>query len=349
MINYKTVDLDEFDEIIRLRMEFIREDMGPQTAETERTIQAQLREYLKNHLNRDCYVFAAVEDDRIISIAFLLIQERPANPRFPHGRTGNIMNVYTNPEMIKQKYHNSFYMTLLTTARTQNNNLQDSFTFELVLLGSSSLLDYYVSSSPTGRVVNSPLLINMTVCTEPYYVIFNYNSPDTRKTLILDEIYGKLKSFGIATQLTQDNWKDMTDYDIKAVNIEDRKYELPANSPNHIDVYKLECTLPIMLNFYYIDDTSQSSKMGEGDVHIFILEPYETLNVPFVSGVSAPEIVIEIHHPENTPNVQIKVADLDEKIYTENTLDRFVPMTISNGITIRELGALSSTRIIIKV
>ena len=262
---------------------------------------------------------------------------------------GNIMNVYTNPEMIKQKYHNSFYMTLLTTARTQNNNLQDSFTFELVLLGSSSLLDYYVSSSPTGRVVNSPLLINMTVCTEPYYVIFNYNSPDTRKTLILDEIYGKLKSFGIATELTQDNWKDMTDYDIKAVNIEDRKYELPANSPNHIDVYKLECTLPIMLNFYYIDDTSQSSKMGEGDVHIFILEPYETLNVPFVSGVSAPEIVIEIHHPENTPNVQIKVADLDEKIYTENTLDRFVPMTISNGITIRELGALSSTRIIIKV
>lgn len=48
MINYKKADLDELDEIIRCRMEFIREDMGPQTAETEATIQAQLQEYLTN-------------------------------------------------------------------------------------------------------------------------------------------------------------------------------------------------------------------------------------------------------------------------------------------------------------
>ena len=70
MINYKKADLNELDEIIRCRMEFIREDIGPQIPEMEATIQAQLKEYLANHLNCDCYVFAAVEDDRIISIAF---------------------------------------------------------------------------------------------------------------------------------------------------------------------------------------------------------------------------------------------------------------------------------------
>ncbi len=31
MINYKKADLNELDEIIRCRMEFIREDIGPQT------------------------------------------------------------------------------------------------------------------------------------------------------------------------------------------------------------------------------------------------------------------------------------------------------------------------------
>ena len=78
MINYKKADLNELDQIIRCRMEFIREDMGPQTPEIEAAIQTQLQEYLKNHLNRDCFVFAAEEDEKIISIAFLMIQEKPA-------------------------------------------------------------------------------------------------------------------------------------------------------------------------------------------------------------------------------------------------------------------------------
>ena len=47
MINYKKVDLNELEEIIRCRMEFIREDIGPQTSEMEATIQTQLKEYFK--------------------------------------------------------------------------------------------------------------------------------------------------------------------------------------------------------------------------------------------------------------------------------------------------------------
>ena len=120
MINYKKADLNELDEIIRCRMEFIREDIGPQTPEMEATIQAQLKEYLANHLNRDCYVFAAEEDQRIISIAFLLIQERPANPRFPNGRTGNIMNVYTVPEKRRQGIAGNVIKQIMDFGKTQN-------------------------------------------------------------------------------------------------------------------------------------------------------------------------------------------------------------------------------------
>ena len=49
MINYKKADLNDLDETIRCRMEFIREDMGNQTPEMEAVIQAQLQEYLTNH------------------------------------------------------------------------------------------------------------------------------------------------------------------------------------------------------------------------------------------------------------------------------------------------------------
>ncbi len=120
MINYKKADLNELDEIIRCRMEFIREDMGPQTAETEATIQVQLQEYLKNHLNRDCFVFAAEEEGKIISIAFLLIQEKPANPRFPHGRVGNIMNVYTVAEKRRQGIAGNVIKGIMDFGKTQN-------------------------------------------------------------------------------------------------------------------------------------------------------------------------------------------------------------------------------------
>lgn len=120
MINYKKADLNELDQIIRCRMEFIREDMGTQTPEMEAVIQAQLQEYLKNHLNRDCFVFAAEEDGKIISIAFLLIQEKPANPRFPHGCVGNIMNVYTVAEKRRQGIAGNVIKQIMDFGKTQN-------------------------------------------------------------------------------------------------------------------------------------------------------------------------------------------------------------------------------------
>ena len=120
MINYKKADLNELEEIIRCRMEFIREDIGPQTPEMEAIIQAQLQEYLKNHLNRDCFVFAAEEDGKIISIAFLLILEKPANPRFPHGHVGNIMNVYTVAEKRRQGIAGNVIKQIMDFGKTQN-------------------------------------------------------------------------------------------------------------------------------------------------------------------------------------------------------------------------------------
>ena len=46
----------------------------------------------------------------------------------------------------------------------------------------------------------------MTECTSPYYVILNYNQQESSKTLIIDQIYGKLSSISVASKFTKTTW-----------------------------------------------------------------------------------------------------------------------------------------------
>ena len=261
--------------------------------------------------------------------------------------SGNILSIYTNPNMVRQKYHGASTMILIACPLGFNSNLGEEFNFEVKLFDSNYLLDYYVSSNSEGRPLNSPLLINMTECANPYYVILNYNQEESEKTLVIDQIYGKMAYLGVATEFTQTTWDEMLENDIKEINIISRNYNLPANSPSHMDVYKIECELPLMLNFYYIEDNDIHPKMTFGDVEIFTLKPYETVNIPFASDIIAPNIIIEIFNPYEDPIVIIEAHG--ETVYTKNTLIEITPMTLSNGINVKERGGLKNTRIIIKV
>ena len=257
--------------------------------------------------------------------------------------SGNILNIYTNPNQIRQKYHNAGIMTLMAYAF---NIKEENFKFEVKKFETTFLLDYYVSSNPDGRPLNTPLLINMNDCSKPYYVIINYNAQDYGKTLVLDEIYGKMSYLGVATSLEQESWEDMIEKDIQPLNLNDKKYKMPM-SIYHFDVYKIQCTLPVLVNFYYIDELASVYTMKEGDVQIFSLKAYQTINVPFVEGLSGVEIMVEINQPENNPYVILKVTE--EKVYEKNTLDRYVANSLLEGIDIKERGGTTDTRVIIKV
>ena len=100
--------------------------------------------------------------------------------------SGNVMSVYTNPNQVRQKYHNANTMILLTRSFAQQDKVSELFKFQVKLFPSNYLLDYYVSDNPTGRSKNTPLLINMTECDNPYYVILNYNQPEKETSLYID-------------------------------------------------------------------------------------------------------------------------------------------------------------------
>ena len=263
--------------------------------------------------------------------------------------SGNILSVYTNPNMVRQKYHGASTMVLIASpfGFQSSSKLRETFKFEVKLFESNYLLDYYVSSNEEGRPMNSPLLINMTECINPYYVILNYNKGESSKTLVIDQIYGKLSYLSVATKFTQTTWDEMLEKDMNTIDINSRKYVLPGNSENHMDVYKIECILPLMLNFYYVDETILHEKMNYGDISIFTLQPFENANIPFFSNVNSPNIVIEIFNPEDDPMVIVEAQS--ETMYTKNSLIKIIPMKIEDGINIKERGGLSDTRIIIKV
>jgi len=261
--------------------------------------------------------------------------------------SGNIMSVFTNPNMVRQKYHGASTMILLTSPFGAYEMVGEPFKYQVILFDSNYLLDYFVSSNENGRPIQSPLLINMTECTNPYYVILNYNRQESSKILVLDQIYGKLSSLSVATKFTKTTWEQMLEKDLEPVDIKLRKYILPSNSRTHIDVYKIECELPLMLNFYYTEDSGLIPKMNYGDVNIFTLKPYETVNIPFFKDVILPKVIIEIYNPNTKPIVIVEVQE--ETVYQKNTLIEVTPMTLEEGINIKERGGLNDTRIIVKI
>ena len=261
--------------------------------------------------------------------------------------SGNILSVYTNPNMIRQKYQGASIMTLVVNPYNYNTNDGEAFLFEVKLYESNYLLDYYVSSNSEGRPLNKPLLINMTECNSPYYVIVNYNLQEASKNLILDQIYGKMKSLHVATHFTQNTWDEMIAKDMKEVDLSKRQYSLEDESRTHIDVYKIECEFPLMFNFYYTDPNSLVEKMNYGDINIFTLKPYETVEIPFFSSMVLPQIVVEIFNPVENPAVIVKSQE--ETVYNKNCLIEITPMTLSEGMEIKERAGSNNTRIIIKV
>lgn len=85
----------DIESLIQLRLLYLAEHFGD-ISETKTQICAQLKGYMDDHISRDFIAFLAEEDSGIIACLFLIVQEKPANPRFPNGKTGLILNVFTD-------------------------------------------------------------------------------------------------------------------------------------------------------------------------------------------------------------------------------------------------------------
>ncbi|MBO6243347.1 MAG: hypothetical protein J6O41_02095, partial [Clostridia bacterium] len=262
--------------------------------------------------------------------------------------SGNVLMVYTNANQVRQKYKNANTMILLTRPFSKTEAADEEFQFQVKFFASYYLLDYFVSLNPSGRSKNTPLMINMTQCSSPYYVVLNYNQKEKMTPLYIDQIYGKIKTLSVAPTFTHNDWDEMIANDMKEIVASERYYELPSYQENHIDIYKVECEIPLLLNFYYVEEQASIPNLNYGQVAIVNLKASQTYTLPFAMGVNSPILAIEVFNPSRSPFLIIDDGQ-SEVMITKNRLIKSSPMSTLNPIVIRERSGYSGTRVIIKV
>jgi GNAT superfamily N-acetyltransferase len=108
----------------QLRMDYLKEDFGELTNEQKEMLLAEIDPYLRWHLGTGLMVFVARDDEAgIVSCAWLLLIEKPPSPRFPHGRTGTLFNVYTAPEFRRRGLASRVMGALIEDARIRHLDL----------------------------------------------------------------------------------------------------------------------------------------------------------------------------------------------------------------------------------
>lgn len=109
---------NDIDSLIKIRLEFLREDFPDMTESDERNITQQMKGYFQKHISGDDFIAILAEDNgSVVSSAFMVVVERPANPFFSTGRTGTILNVFTKPEYRRRGIAKMILLTLLDEAR----------------------------------------------------------------------------------------------------------------------------------------------------------------------------------------------------------------------------------------
>ena len=103
--------------LVALRLEYLRADYSVLPKEVEQVLRAQLPLYFSRHLGKDCHVYLAEEHQSAVSCAFLIVLEKPANPTFPTGKVGTVMNVYTRPVYRRRGFACALLERLISDAR----------------------------------------------------------------------------------------------------------------------------------------------------------------------------------------------------------------------------------------
>ena len=116
VVIFRKAQSDDIEDLIKMRLAYLTEDINVNRPIKDEIFE-QLSRYFSSHLSHDCIAFVAHNDHLVVSTAFLIIQEKPANHRFPTGKTGLLLNVYTLPEYRRQGIATSLLKILINEAK----------------------------------------------------------------------------------------------------------------------------------------------------------------------------------------------------------------------------------------
>ena len=268
--------------------------------------------------------------------------------------SGNILLVYTNEDVIKEKYKGATTMILLTESLSKDSMIiiGENFRFTSYFFKSDNTMNYFVSSNPEGRPINIPTIMELPSCDKPYYYILNYHFPEERDlTLHVDQIYGQISTKRIATQLNKDDWYELIN---SMEEMQENEFLISQKDKYHMDVIEATCIIPTLLNIYYTDDDHPIlSGLGPGDTSIINLAPSKPQNFTLKTSVLKNytfvysfnillenyDPYIKIDFPSGEPLIATKNG-----VYLRKSQEAFEKIDINNA----ESGGSSKTRVIFK-
>ena len=118
-------NISDIASLTALRLEFLQEDCGELSGEVISKLVEALPAYFEKNLNHNIFCYLIREKENVVACAFLLIDEKPANPMFITGRTGTVFNVYTKPRCRYKRYAKAIMETLLQDAVEMNLSFVD--------------------------------------------------------------------------------------------------------------------------------------------------------------------------------------------------------------------------------
>ena len=120
--DFGRASLSDIAQLVDLRIGYLTADFGRLDPQQENDLWRELPAYFELHLDYDLLAFVARERESgaIVCCAWLLLVTKPPSPRFPHGQTGTLFNVYTVPEHRRRGLARHVMEHLLDAARDLN-------------------------------------------------------------------------------------------------------------------------------------------------------------------------------------------------------------------------------------
>ena len=98
-ITYRKATIDDLDELVRLRIEFLKEVQKVETRQySEEELSTSLREYLFTSINNDAFVaWLAISEGEVIATSGLCFLQITPGFTLINGKIAYILNIYTLP------------------------------------------------------------------------------------------------------------------------------------------------------------------------------------------------------------------------------------------------------------
>lgn len=119
-MNFRKATIDDIELLIKLRIDYLIADKGSLNDGDKNIICKQLKVYFEKNINNNLIVVLAEVDGVYIATAFLVIDERPANPSFITGKVGTILNVLTYRKFRKKGIAAKLLGMLIEEAKENN-------------------------------------------------------------------------------------------------------------------------------------------------------------------------------------------------------------------------------------